>query len=166
MRREVHFKDSMFIKDLTRRRLWCQWRHIITHRNQGFDKAPSVVSITSYYYTQKSMIICLHHACCFIIYIIVVKIKGENPQIIDKFSNLAKYDINIASYQSRNRFSFLCLDRVVIIWIISKILWKINNKHVEINQYNLKPVYNRHSREPENVPWKVSVLSDWPTKIC
>jgi hypothetical protein len=54
------------------------------------------------------MIICLHHACCFIIYIIVVKIKGENLQIIGKFSNLAKYDINIASYQSRNRLSFLC----------------------------------------------------------
>jgi hypothetical protein len=110
------------IKDLTRRCLWCQWRHIITHRNQEFDKAMSVVSMMSYYYTQKSMIICLHHACCFIIYIIVVKIKGENLQIIGKFSYLANYDINIASYQSRNRFSFLCLYRVVIIWIISKIL--------------------------------------------
>ena len=77
MRQETEIKDSMFIKDLTQRRLWCQSRHIITHRNQGFDTAPSVVSITSYYYTQKSMIICLHHACCFIIYIIVVKIKGK-----------------------------------------------------------------------------------------
>ena len=148
MRQEVHFKDSMFIKDLTRRRLWCQWRHIITHRNQGFDKVPSVVSMTSYYNTQKSRIVCLsriwHSDVCGVNHVILLhteindnmlasrlllhniyyrcKDQGENLQIIVKFSYLAKYDINIASYQSRNRFSFLCLYRVVIIWIISKIL--------------------------------------------
>ena len=132
-----------------------------------------MVSITSYYYTQKSRI--WQGAVCGVNHVILLhteindnmlasrlllhniyyrcKDQGENLQIIVKFSYLAKYDINIASYQSRNRFSFLCLYRVVIIWIISKILWKINNKHVEINQYNLKPVYNRHSREPENVPF-------------